>query len=28
VIENVRRAVSGEPVLHVVNGMDAVIVRR
>ena len=28
VIDNVRRAVSGEPVLHVVNGVDPVIRRR
>ena len=28
VVDNVRRAVSGEPVLHVVNGVDPVIRRR
>jgi phosphoglycerate dehydrogenase-like enzyme len=28
VIDNIRRAVSGEPVLHVVNGVDPVIRRR
>jgi len=28
VVENVRRAVAGEPVLHVVNGLDPVIRRR
>ena len=28
VVENVRRAVAGEPVLHVVNGLDPIIRRR
>jgi D-3-phosphoglycerate dehydrogenase len=28
VVDNIRRAVSGEPVLHVVNGIDALIRRR